>query len=324
MKTIIVAILMFSTVFIYAQNDSLVSENSDTVNTYEEMVVQEEINKNLEDDETPVSKADTTKIRIGKKSIKVINDGEDTYISVIDSKDEKLKDFDFEIDDEDMKFKKEKPRNKFEGNWGGIELGINNYEGDTHDFMDLNTGKSFNWNINMFEQSFGLFSRHVGLVTGIGFEFNNYRFDNGNSIEKDDDGNIVGLDFGPTYNIDKSKLTTIYLICPLLLEFQIPVSNDKDKNIHISGGVVGGIKAGSYTKVKYSDNGKPGKNKTKDDFNLAPYRYGVTARIGYGDLNLFATYYLTPMFEKSDDVTLYGKFKGPELNPFTIGLAFPF
>ncbi|MFC2137549.1 hypothetical protein ACFLTE_05175 [Bacteroidota bacterium] len=324
MKTIILTLLMFSTIFIYAQTDTLNEETIDTANTFEEMVVEEETIKNYEDDEKPLSKSDTTKIRIGKKSIKVINDGEDTYISVIDSKDEKNKDFDFEIEDEDMKFKKEKKGNKFEGHWAGIELGLNTYDGSVPNFMQLNSNRSFNWNINMFQHSFGLFSKHVGLVSGLGFEFNNYRFDNANSIEKDDDGFVVGLDLDPDLNVEKSKLTTVYLTCPLLLEFQIPVSSNKDKDIHISGGVIGGLKTGSYTKVKYSSKGKPGKNKTKDDFNLAPFRYGVTARIGYDGLNIFAIYYLTPMFEKSDENLPYNGFKGPELNPFALGLALPF
>ena len=114
MKKIILALMMFGTIYIYAQTDSLIEESIDTSNAFEEMVVEEEIIKNYEDDEKPVTKSDTTKIRIGRKSIKVINDGEDTYISVIDSKDEKNHDFDFEIEDEDMKFKKERKSSKLD------------------------------------------------------------------------------------------------------------------------------------------------------------------------------------------------------------------
>jgi len=324
MKAIILTIMMFGTIYIYAQTDSLTEESIDTSNAVEEMVVEKETLKNFEEDEKSVTKTDTTKIRIGKKSIKVINDGEDTYISVIDSKDEKNHDFDFEIEDEDMKFKKERKSNKFKGHWAGIELGLNNFDGNVPGFMELNSNRSFNWNINVFQHSFGLFSRHVGLVTGLGFEFNNYRFDNASTLEKDNNGFVVGLDLDSNWNVEKTKLTTIYLTCPLLLEFQIPVSNDKDKNIHLSAGVIGGLKTGSYTKVKYTDNGKPGKNKTKDDFNLSPYRYGLTARVGYDGLNLFAIYYITPMFEKSNEDVPYNGYKGPNLNSFTIGLACPF
>jgi hypothetical protein len=47
-------------------------------------------------------------------------------------------------------------------------------------------------------------------------------------------------------------------------------------------------------------------------------RYGATARVGYGNFQLFGTYYATPLFQTS---------KGPEGNdlyPFEIGVAFVF
>jgi len=95
----------------------------------------------------------------------------------------------------------------------------------------------------------------------------------------------------------------------LLLEFQIPVSGHK--RIHISGGVIGGLKIGSHTKVLYKADGSKQKDKINDDFNLSPLRYGVTARIGYRALKLFATYNMTQMFETG---------QGPELYPVSIGL----
>ena len=43
--------------------------------------------------------------------------------------------------------------------------------------MNLNTGKSWNHNLNFLEYGFGLGTSYVGLVTGMGFEFSNYVFD---------------------------------------------------------------------------------------------------------------------------------------------------
>jgi hypothetical protein len=92
-----------------------------------------------------------------------------------------------------------------------------------------------------------------------------------------------------------------------MLEFQIPV-NGHDKRLYFSGGVIGGLKLGSHTKVK-RDNSK---SKSHDDFNINPFRYGTTARIGYRGINLFGTYYFTSFF-KND--------RGPEMFPFTIGIG---
>jgi hypothetical protein len=156
----------------------------------------------------------------------------------------------------------------------------------------------------------GLGTNYVGLVSGLGFEFINYNFDRQNSIMKDPvTGDIV--EYIPPYagNITKSKMNISYITAPLLLEFQIPAGK---RRIHISGGVIGGLKMCSNTKIKYTESGDKSKEKNKSDFNLSPLRWGVTARIGYADLNFFANYYMTPLFKPG---------RGPELYPFTVGIA---
>ena len=79
----------------------------------------------------------------------------------------------------------------------------------------------------------------------------------------------------------------------------------------ISGGVIGGLKIGDHTKTKIG----PEKSKDKGDHNISPLRWGYTARIGFENMGIFATYYNTKLFEKN---------KGPETTPVTIGLLFSF
>jgi hypothetical protein len=180
-------------------------------------------------------------------------------------------------------------------------------------YMDLNTGKSWNWNLNIIDYGFGLGTDKVGLVSGLGFEFINYSFDGQNNIRKDDVTREI-IEYVPAYagNITKSKLNMTYLTAPLLLEFQIPAPH---KRIYISAGVIGGLKLWSNTKIKYTVNGEKSKEKAKGDYNLSPLRWGLTARIGYRALGFYANYYMTPLFKKD---------LGPELNPFAVGLAFSF
>jgi hypothetical protein len=232
---------------------------------------------------------------------------------------EREDDTDIDITDVD-KGKECKPESlKFKGHWAGIALGVNNFldhgltlsrEGESQ-FMDLNTDRSWGVNLNFAQYSLGFGSSHVGILTGLGLEYNNYFFDrNITLIEKDDLVIPDTLDG----RVNKSKLTTSFLRVPLILEIQFP-GVTRDKRIFLSAGIVTGIKLGSHTKVVYK--GESGKNKDKnnDDFNINPFRYGITARIGYGNLNLFGDYYFSPMFVKN---------KGPELHPFTLGLAVSF
>ena len=115
--------------------------------------------------------------------------------------------------------------------------------------------------------------------------------------------------------VDKSKLSTTYATVPILLEWHS--SSSQSRGVVISTGVIGGVKLGSNTKInyKYKENGDINKDKRRDDYNLSPFRYGVTARIGVGDWLIYGNYYLTSLFEKD---------KGPELYPFSIGIALSF
>ena len=249
---------------------------------------------------------DTMTINIGRKGLKIIESDNGTSVDLIN-----LDDFD---EDEG---KKKKSRKSFNGHWKGLEIGMNNYLTSDYSltlpaevqFMELNTGKSWGLNLNMLQYDIGFRTDKIGLVTGLGLEFNNYRFDGENSIVKDPANKIVSLNYEAGTYVEKSKLATSYLTVPLLLEFQIPVSGHK--RIHISGGVIGGLKIGSHTKVLYKEDGSKQKDKINDDFNLSPLRYGVTARIGYRALKIFVTYNLTPLFETG---------QGPELYPISIGL----
>lgn len=251
---------------------------------------------------------DTTSIRIGKKLITIIDgpDSDDTKINIKNVDKEDSKDYEF----------KEKTK-KFKGHWAGLQVGLNNYLNsdystsldNTMSFMDLNTSRSWTYSLNFMEHSFGFSSGNAGIVTGLGLEWCNYNFDRDFSILKDSVGNIVPYSLTSLGSIHKNKLQTIYLTLPLLMEFQIPSGN---KKIHISVGSIGGLKLGSHTKIVYKENGDKNKIKEKDDFNLSPLRLGLSVHAGVKGLNIFFTYYLTPLFEAN---------KGPKLYPFSAGLT---
>lgn len=248
---------------------------------------------------------DTVRVVLGSRGISIVEGKEGTEIKVMEMEDFPKKNY---------KHKKK----KFRPHFAGLEVGLNNYV--TSDlslslpsedaYMDLNTGKSWNWNLNIIDYGFGLGSDYVGLATGLGFEFINYNFNGQNSIRKEDGTGAI-IEYVPDYagNITKSKLNATYIYAPLLLEFQIPAGR---KRVHISGGVIGGIKLWSNSKMKYTIAGEKSKEKAKGDYNLSPLRWGFTARVGYRALNLYANYYMTPLFKEN---------LGPELYPFSVGLS---
>jgi hypothetical protein len=220
-------------------------------------------------------------------------------------------------DQDDREEERARRRSRFKGHWAGVEFGFNNYLSsdksmvlpDNIDYMTLHSSKSSNFNINFAQLSLGM-TRHIGFVTGLGLNWNNYRFDGNNNIVKGTNGIIEMLD--PGAELEKSKLATIYLNLPFMLEIQIPVDNN---HLHLAAGPIGAIKLGSHTKMVYQDGQKV---KSNGDFSLNMLRYGATARVGYGNFQLYGTYYTTPLFRTG---------KGPagnDLYPFEIGVAFTF
>ncbi len=246
---------------------------------------------------------DETRIKIGKKEYRVVENNDGVVIFKSSGKESHKKDYE-----------------RFKGHLGGLELGFNSLLTDfwstslkpEDNYFDLNTAKSYYWNFLLPCVNIG-FTRHFGIVTTLGINFNKYRFDGNNSIIKDENG-VIGPSYpdeGITYS--KSKLVTTYATLPLILETQIPLSTSS-RNINIGAGVIGAVKLGSNTKVVYYTDGKQ-KEKNKDDFSLNTFRWGATARIGYEFFQVYGTCYFSPMFEKG---------KGPELYPFEVGIAFTF
>lgn len=246
--------------------------------------------------------SDTTHVRIGRSNIEIIEDENSTRI-------------DFHKDKKgDDDFHWEKKNKRFNGHWAGFEMGFNSFYDDDYsiysiddDFMELDQPKSLEVNINFLEYNIALQKDkgNIGLVTGMGYSMNNYRFDNPLTIDKQD-GIVVPVSLDPE-GIKKTKLYVSYLTVPLLLEFQIPVNGFTNK-VFVSGGVIGGVNIGSRTKIKQNSS----KTKDKGSFNINPFKYALTGRVGLGDISLYATYNLSPLFKDG---------KGPELFPFSIGLS---
>lgn len=260
---------------------------------------------------------DTLKVRVGNTNLKIVTGQNNAHIDVetIDDYKSKWENNNWEKDHPIETVQKHRKRN-FDGHWEGFEFGGNqlfetNYAPlypENPAFLETRPEKSFEFNWNFAEYSFG-FGSYMGIVTGLGINWNDYQFKNRYTIIKDANGMIQPVEL-PETDFRKSKLSTVYLTAPLMFEFQIPGNHGNDR-IFVAGGVIGGIKLGEHTKYKIGNQ----KTKDKGDLNISPLRWGYTARIGFDDVGLFATYYQVPLFQEG---------KGPSTTPLTIGLTFTY
>jgi len=278
---------------------------------------------------------DSTKVKIGNLNIEVY-EGHDSVKVVIGNRE-------LHVDEDgNVRFGRTKKK-KFNGHWAGFEMGLNGYFNSNNnmsfpketEYMDLRMTKSWAVHVNFFEQNISLAKNQKwGLVTGLGTSWNNYRFSKDTRLNADSSELIGYIDKG--ISIRKSKLTAWYFNIPLLFEFQTNRYHKKN-SFHLAAGMIMGVRLSSHTKKYYDERNKefevtrynsatdnyetvytatsPNYSKAKnfDDFYLNPFKWDATVRIGWGFINLFATYSVNTMFKKD---------KGPELYPWTVGITF--
>jgi len=237
-----------------------------------------------------------SRITLGRRCFEFIEDGNTTKVRMV-----------------------KKNREEFKGHLAGFDMGINtlmnsdfsNNLAPGDEFMDINNGKSVMVGINFMQYSIDLQKNknNLGIVTGAIWTINNYRFDHQQFPIRDE---ITGTTIGQTFsrNVDKSKLVISYLNIPLMLEWQ--AGGRDEPHFFVSAGGFVGFNIGSHIKVVYSDGNSDKKQKSRNDLNINPFQYGLSARIGYKFIKVFANYSFSTLYENN---------KGPELYPFTVGLT---
>lgn len=204
----------------------------------------------------------------------------------------------------------------FSGHWAGFDIGLNtllntDYSGYETEFMDLTVLQSYSFHLNIFQYSFGLQRNrnNLGLVTGVGFQMQDYRLNDSITLEK----NINGIIQPKVFHLgdhQKSKLTVFSVLVPVLAEYQVPINNYKNR-LYFSGGMFFGYRIGSYTKIKYRTDHTE-KLTITGNYALNDFRYGIMARLGYRWFNVYAMYELSGLYEEN---------LGPEMYPFTFGIT---
>ena len=174
--------------------------------------------------------------------------------------------------------------------------------------MQLDYGKSFSFAINFWEKDFHLYHDYINLVTGLGFEFNHFALQKNVSLRTD--SSYTTASNSSPVNYRKNNLNESLLTLPVMFEFN--TSSNANRSFHIAVGMLGGLKIGSRTRQKFIDfEGETVRVTKSNDYNLNPFRYSLTARVGYGAFTVFANYSMSEFFKSN---------RGPVLYPVTAGI----
>jgi hypothetical protein len=273
--------------------------------------------KNLDklDDFDKMEKNDSTKIRIGKKKIIIIGDKE-----LIGKESEKESVESNEYPDPEKKIQKnitiKKDKHHVKDIWKGFEVGVNGYltaanktaMPNDYGFLDLNYGKSIMMNLNFLEKHYKIIGEKLVFTTGLGIQFNRYSFVRTTQLKSTSD-KVFYTDTQIDYT--KNLLRVNYLTLPLMLEYNS--RKNPHKSFHFAAGPILGYRIFAIKlKQEYEKEEKEVKDVYKKSFNINDFQYGVTARFGYGNINVFTTYNASTLFRSGKTLAVH---------PFSIGLT---
>lgn len=174
------------------------------------------------------------------------------------------------------------------------------------DPFEINAWKSTNVNLTLFNQRINIIDHKFNFQWGMSFEFHKYYFTNPVTFAAKTPQ--VQIDYHDNIDFDKNRLSYSYFTVPLMLNFESNPSNPS-KSFRLSAGVFGGPRLGANFKTKTDGE----KDKVRDDFNLAPFRYGIRGEIGFGVFNFYGTMALNELFEEE-------KNNGYVITPMSIGV----
>jgi len=301
------------------QMDSMLTEEMKQVYISDSMVTRVDVFMDTTILKSSVNGSDTIQVKIGNMKIVILDAKDMTDLDqlkalegelpkgqrkiiiderVIIENDDELAEQNWESDDDSDNCKTSGDGNAI---WSGIGVNANGFMNTNKQlasttelsFLTLDPSKSIGFQLNFAEKRFPIIKDYLGVVTGLGINWNRY------AIKGDYDFSIVNDTLVATstgVNYSKNILSSTYLQAPLLL--QISTSKDAHQAWNISAGIVGGIRVDARQMQKWEADGKKNKDKTKDDFQFNPFQASLMATVGYGDWSLYMTYGLSDVFNE--------------------------
>ena len=195
----------------------------------------------------------------------------------------------------------------FELGWNvPTNVGYSAYNGmDVDEFFELRNIKSVQATLNIASGAAYSTRGKIGITAGLGFRWNNYRFDNPAMTLAKDDGLIMPSPIADykDNSSKKSKFTTAALHLPAELIFGNP------SRFALSLGGYVDININNHTKIKYY-----GGHKEKVwNFPVEPIQMGAVARLRFRGFSVYGAYQPTQLFKSG---------RGPEMSQWTVGIGF--
>jgi hypothetical protein len=152
----------------------------------------------------------------------------------------------------------------------------------------------------------------MSFATGIGIHTTTVYLDKQQLALSDTGLNGADATFiSDTANYKRYKFNTAYIQAPFELRYFSNQYN-RNKGFKAAIGLQVGTFLGAHTKGLRSVEGTNIKDKLNTKRYVSPWNFAATARVGYGNFTVFASYNITNVFKDN---------AGPALTPMTIGIC---
>ena len=214
---------------------------------------------------------------------------------------------------------KEKKRKRFDPHWSGVGFGFCNGMGNGLRFLNNPNGVSLD-----FSGSFEIFWNFItictpihsnnswGFITGLGIDWRNYVMNENRYFVKQD-GKISVVPCPEGADLDFSRLKTVDLTVPLLIEWQTRAFLHGP--LFFSLGPVIGIKTYSSTKTKYTTADGQKVQLFEKGIKPNPINLDIMAQGGYGTFGFYV---------KLSPFNIMQKNRAPEMRSFSAGVMLHF
>lgn len=178
--------------------------------------------------------------------------------------------------------------------WGLSRLVDDGNFGLSEDNKFLSYKKASNFGFDILQ--FGLrFNDNFKAFLSTGFEWNYLRLEENILLDRDAPSLSYSLIDKSEADYRKNILTSTYMRFPITFEWRSAKINNNDR-VKVAFGLMTGVLLKGTQRLKSKAGGK---QKFKDNYNLASFQYGPFVRIGYGNYGIFGKYYVNDMFKNS-------------------------
>ncbi|TAF81028.1 MAG: PorT family protein [Sphingobacteriales bacterium] len=156
-------------------------------------------------------------------------------------------------------------------------------------FLDFRASKTSHLSFDVLQLGYR-FTPKFKMYIAAGFDWTLIRLRQNITMQK----NMPVLTYvNDNVSFSKNRFSSSYLHIPLNFEYRTKTDKKGNRFYVVAGPEVAFLLNAKLKQIS----SERGKQKSYDDYNFSPFRFGGTLRMGYDGIGLFVKYYATDMFD---------------------------